>query len=72
MNDDEADSTNGSAFSAWKQQLADAVDAVQSSGNFACQKCYEASANPGLEVSGTRIPLPLVCIDRDSGFPGFH
>lgn len=45
---------------AWKKELQRDLESVQTVGKFALQKIHKQFVNPGLEVDGCLIPLPLV------------
>lgn len=45
---------------AWKRELQRDLESVQTVGEFAVQRIYKEFVNPGLEIDGCLIPLPLV------------
>ncbi|ETS75550.1 hypothetical protein PFICI_12494 [Pestalotiopsis fici W106-1] len=49
----------------WKADLATRLDSIQTAGDFAACNNVSVFANPGLEINGTSIPLPLVPRDAD-------
>ncbi|KAL1874849.1 hypothetical protein Daus18300_003390 [Diaporthe australafricana] len=48
----------------WKKAFFDKLEDIETFGDFACMTRYSHHINPGLEVAGSLIPLPLV--DRDA------
>ncbi|RYP35809.1 hypothetical protein DL767_003664 [Monosporascus sp. MG133] len=52
-----------STYTTWKEDLGTSLDAIETTGDFAACKAYSAFVNPGLEVAGTPIPLPLTARD---------
>lgn len=45
---------------AWKRELQLDLESVQTVGEFAVQRIHTQFVNPGLEIDGCLIPLPLV------------
>lgn len=45
---------------AWKRELQRDLESVQTVGEFAFQRMHKQFVNPGLEIDGCLIPLPLV------------
>jgi hypothetical protein len=50
----------------WKKQLFDKLGEIDTFGDFACMNRYSHHINPGLEVVGSPIPLPLVSRDAST------
>lgn len=48
----------------WKKEFFDKLGNIKSFGDFACTTRCTQHVNPGLEVAGSRIPLPLM--ERDA------
>ena len=48
----------------WKKEFFDKLSKIKTFGDFACTTRYTYHPNPGLEVAGSLIPLPLV--ERDA------
>ncbi|POS71299.1 2OG-Fe(II)oxygenase [Diaporthe helianthi] len=48
----------------WKMDFFNRLASIETFGDFACMTRYSQHINPGLEVAGSLIPLPLV--DRDA------
>lgn len=48
----------------WKKEFFDKLSNIKSFGDFACTTRYPQHVNPGLEVAGSLIPLPLM--ERDA------
>ncbi|RYP45224.1 hypothetical protein DL768_008417 [Monosporascus sp. mg162] len=55
-----------STYTTWKENLGKSLDAIETTGDFAACKAYSAFVNPGLEVAGTPIPLPLTARDAQA------
>ncbi|RYP79365.1 hypothetical protein DL769_002989 [Monosporascus sp. CRB-8-3] len=53
-------------YTTWKEDLGTCLDAIETAGDFAACKRYSAFVNPGLEVAGTPIPLPLTARDAQA------
>lgn len=60
------DENGESSYSVWKDDLETCLDTIESAGDFAGSKSYSAFVNPGLEVSGSPIPLPLTLRDAQT------
>lgn len=52
-------------FRQWKQEFFNRLGDIKTFGDFACMTRYSHHVNPGLEVAGSLIPLPLVSRDAD-------
>lgn len=48
----------------WKNDFFEKISTIKTFGDFACSTRYSQHINPGLEVAGSLIPLPLV--ERDA------
>lgn len=53
-------------FKTWKQEFFNKLGDIKTFGDFACMTRYPQHINPGLEVAGLLIPLPLVPRDVDT------
>lgn len=53
-------------FKTWKDEFFNKLDGIKTFGDFACVTRYPRHINPGLEVAGSLIPLPLVSRDADT------
>ncbi|KAI3391104.1 hypothetical protein diail_7955 [Diaporthe ilicicola] len=62
--DVDAQSSKKMNSKTWKQEFFDRLGDIKTFGDFACMTRYSTHINPGLEVAGSLIPLPLV--DRDA------
>lgn len=47
-------------FKAWKQEFGNALNSIEAHGEFASHQVYTEFANPGLQVLGKPIALPLL------------
>ncbi|RYP83663.1 hypothetical protein DL770_005356 [Monosporascus sp. CRB-9-2] len=56
----------GYTYATWKEDLGTCLDAIETTGDFAACKGYSAFVNPGLEVAGAPIPLPLTPRDAQA------
>lgn len=54
------------SFKEWKQEFFNRLGEIKTFGDFACMTRYSHHINPGLEVAGSLIPLPLVSRDADT------
>lgn len=54
------------SFKTWKKEFFDRLGDIKTFGDFACVKRCSQHINPGLEVAGSLIPLPLVTRDADT------
>lgn len=61
-----AQSPQKMSFKTWKQEFFDRLGEIKTFGDFACMTRYSHHINPGLEVAGSLIPLPLVTRDADT------
>lgn len=52
-------------LTAWKQDLAKGLKAIQYFGDFATQRTYSQFVNSGLEIADSLIPLPLISLFAD-------
>lgn len=50
---------------AWKKKLQQDLESVQTVGDFAVQRIHTQFVNPGLEIDGCLIPLPLIPLFAD-------
>ncbi|KAK7717492.1 hypothetical protein SLS64_002984 [Diaporthe eres] len=50
---------------AWKKELQQDLESVQTVGDFAIQRIHTQFVNPGLEIDGCLIPLPLIPLFAD-------
>ncbi|RYP23543.1 hypothetical protein DL765_001057 [Monosporascus sp. GIB2] len=55
-----------SAYTMWKEDLGTCLDVIETTGDFAACKGCSAFVNPGLEVAGAPIPLPLTARDAQA------
>lgn len=59
MFDSEMEEKLSPASASWKKELQQDLESVQAVGEFACQSTHSQFANPGLEIDGIPISLPL-------------
>ncbi|KAG6360927.1 hypothetical protein INS49_011995 [Diaporthe citri] len=64
--DVDAQSPQKMSFKTWKQEFFNRLGEIKTFGDFACMTRYSHHINPGLEVAGSLIPLPLVTRDADT------
>lgn len=64
--DVDAQSPEKMNFKTWKQEFFNRLSEIKTFGDFACMTPYSHHINPGLEVAGSLIPLPLVTRDADT------
>lgn len=64
--DVDAQSPQKMGFKTWKQEFFNRLSEIKTFGDFACMTRYSHHINPGLEVAGSPIPLPLVTRDADT------
>lgn len=50
---------------AWKKELQQDLESIQTIGDFAFKKDFKQSVNPALEIDGSLIPLPLIPLFAD-------
>lgn len=62
----DADGTQVISSKAWKKDFFDRLGDIKTFGDFACMTRYSRHINPGLEVAGSLVPLPLVTRDADA------
>jgi hypothetical protein len=60
----EPSSSQGMGSGVWKNAFFEKLCQVKTFGDFACSTRYTHHPNPGLEVAGSLVPLPLV--ERDA------
>ena len=53
-------------YTGWKDDLAACLDSIDTVGDFAASKTYPSFVNPGIEVAGAPIPLPLTSHDAQT------
>ncbi|KAK7752138.1 hypothetical protein SLS62_005882 [Diatrype stigma] len=63
---DSKEETGPSYHTKWKDDLATCLDVIETTGDFAGSKTYSAFVNPGLEVAGSPISLPLTLHDAET------
>lgn len=62
----DARSTQVTSSKAWKKEFFDRLADIKTFGDFACMTRYSHHINPGLELAGSLVPLPLVTRDADA------
>lgn len=61
----DAESPQDMRSEIWKKEFFDRLSDIETYGDFACMTRCSHHINPGLEVAGSLIPLPLVSRDAD-------